>query len=563
MRAAEVATAEALVAIAAVVLVPLALPLVHAPTRSGAPRPIAHIARRAVEAGGLSLAAALALRGTSLAPFLALPWLFACVAVAAASLDRALARPRWRIEESLLDLGGLYLPVGGVWAAAYVADVPIAGFAGTQQILTAAHFHYAGFGACVVIGLLGRALGGRWRRVYAAVATAHGSGVALVAIGITFSHLIEQLAAWLVAAAFVSAGLLLAGPATRSLPPLPRALLRVAGVVTLGSGALAAHFSLGGFGNLGADRLARMVFLHGVPNAIGFVLLSVIAFRLAPPVSRANVPGAPWSRLRSPRLTVGKTYFAREGLVDQTRTARGLMDDFAVYGSDLLDTTAVSATVQRFYTHTDEFELTVQAQWSRGFRRASELFRAVALRVGQLALPSGSTKARPIESHIIALRASRDGRDLPRGWLRSYADGAKETIYVATYSSHVHDGRRFMNIAFPLPFANMTSVLLLENTPEPGGLSLTSLARDGDPRDGDQGVYIVTALGVLRLPLDETIRVFPEEDGCLSAVHDMWLFGVPYLRLTYWIEPDLRAANSVVSDLCTGDDRRWTCATGR
>lgn len=71
--------------------------------------------------------------------------------------------------------------------------------------------------------------------------------------------------------------------------------------------------------------------------------------------------------------------------------------------------------------------------------------------------------------------------------------------------------------------------------------------------DGDQGVDFVHRGGVLRLPLDETIRVWstrnhagwavrhPPPDGIeastveLLAIHDMWMLGLRYLRLTYHI----------------------------
>ncbi|MFO0568544.1 MAG: hypothetical protein U0263_22980, partial [Polyangiaceae bacterium] len=68
-----------------------------------------------------------------------------------------------------------------------------------------------------------------------------------------------------------------------------------------------------------------------------------------------------------------------------------------------------------------------------------------------------------------------------------------------------------------------------------------------------EGVWLSTALGAARLPLDETIEVWParSDDGwcerlsCPNPVdpttvsvlarHDMWLCGVRYVRLTYFI----------------------------
>jgi len=520
-RSLDVVIAEAMLALAAVAVVPLALPLLRAEHRDGQDAPTYRAARAAVRVSGPMFLLALPLRGHRIAIALAAPWVLATALVALHAVGRFATTPRRRIEEAILDLGGVYLPVGAAWAFAYVGGFPVMGFVGTQSLLTAAHFHYAGFGACVVLGLCGRALAGKRGAVYAPTAIVHGLGVALVAIGISTSHTVERLAAWLLALAFISGGVLLVS--------LRRPLLIAAGLVTLVSGALAIHFATGGFAALSADRFARMIRLHGVPNAVGFVLLSIVAFRLSPPRSRAAPAGTPFSRLSSAGV-VGPSFFDRTGAIDGARTAHGLIEDFDAYRSAHFDPSKLDATVRHFYERTDAWMLEVVPSWQRGFRTGGKLFRAFARRIEQLALPTAIHK-RPVHSLIVPLDATRDGRGLPRGWVRTYADGAREAIYIAAYSSHVRDGRRTMNIAFPLPFSNMTSILRLDLRDD-GGITLTTLPRD-EERDGDQGVYLVVAGRGLRLPLDETIDVWPNADGSLAAIHDMWLFGIRYLRLEY------------------------------
>jgi len=517
-RPIDTVLAEALVGLAAMVVVPLALPLLRTDHRAGRDAPTYRAARAAVRVAGPMLALALALRGSPLATALAAPWLIATALVALHAMGRFLTTPRRRLEEALIDLGGLYLPVGAAWSFAYVAGIPVMGFAGTQSLLTAAHFHYAGFGACVVLGLCGRLTRSR---AYPPTAIVHGLGVALVAVGISTSPHVERVAAWLLALAFISGGVLMM--------TLRRPLLWLSGAVTLLSGGLAIHFASGGFAALSADRFTRMVRLHGVPNALGFVLLSVIAFRLAPPRSRAAPAGTPFSRLAG-RGVVGPSFFDRDGAVDEGRASHGLIEDFDAYASPTFDPAKLHPAVRHFYEHTDEWVLEVIPSWQRGFRLGGRLFRALAKRVEQLALPTATIR-RPVHSRIVALSASRDGRDIPRGWVRTYADGAREAIYIAAYSSHVRDAHRTMNIAFPLPFSNMTSILRLDLRTD-GGVSLTTLARD-EERDGDQGVYLAVAGRGLRLPLDETIEVWANDDGSLAAIHDMWIFGVRYLRLDY------------------------------
>ena len=102
-----------------------------------------------------------------------------------------------------------------------------------------------------------------------------------------------------------------------------------------------------------------------------------------------------------------------------------------------------------------------------------------------------------------------------------------------------------MNIAFPLPLGNLTSILRLETLAvggNPDGVLLTTLPAPGQP--GDEGVYFANRLLPVRLPFDETIRVWPvplggEDDrrarvgATVAARHDVWLFGIRFLTLHY------------------------------
>jgi hypothetical protein len=91
-----------------------------------------------------------------------------------------------------------------------------------------------------------------------------------------------------------------------------------------------------------------------------------------------------------------------------------------------------------------------------------------------------------------------------------------------------------MNIAFPLPFASMVSILRFDALPE-GAVSLSTLQRSAAV--GDQGVYLrLFGARAWRLPLDETIEVEARDDG-LVARHDMWIFGRLFLRLDYAMQP--------------------------
>ena len=86
-----------------------------------------------------------------------------------------------------------------------------------------------------------------------------------------------------------------------------------------------------------------------------------------------------------------------------------------------------------------------------------------------------------------------------------------------------------MNIAFPLPLCNLTSILHLQHWDEQSDrLRLTTFP--ADRHAGDQGVYLRGFGLTVRLPLNETIDVW--KDGAdLRARHRLWCFGLRYLTL--------------------------------
>ncbi len=562
---------EGVVLLAAAGVIPLGRRLLAEPHRDGIPAPLEGPLRLLLAVGPVAALGGLLLPHGRLGLVLGLPWVVAALLVALQGLCRLAERPRRSLPDLAADLARVYLPVGALWLAAYLGDLTVMGFGGLQSLLTAAHFHYAGFGACAVVALLGRSLddegeagvGRPWRALYTVGGAGLLAGVPLLAAGIAVWRPLEHVAAWDVALATAATGLLLVRRATRPGPPTARGLFVLSGLATLVSATLALEFAAHGFARLGGASLERMVRYHGLVNALGFVGCALVAFAVATPRGRSAPRGVPLSRLYG-RLgeAVGPRFFHRTGAVDNGR-ATGLMDSLDDYGRVGLDTAAVSPAVRHFYEHTRDWELVVVPAWQPGWRLAGRVWKALAGRLGQLNLPwDAAARARPVTSRIVALRGDRDGRPTPRGWVRTYrgtAGDEGEALYVAAYSSHLRDALRYMNIAFPLPGCNMTSVLRLDPYP-PRGLALSTRPVDSAPHDGDQGVYLATPLGALRLPLDEVIEVWdaasdpswpvslgvPEgvEREAVKALarHDMWCFGLRYLRLTYYLTRRLEAA---------------------
>lgn len=168
-----------------------------------------------------------------------------------------------------------------VGAAALVAERAgwgLLGFSGDYLALTVPHMLFAGFGACLVVGLVAHASSSRLTRVAALAAPA---GVLLVLAGYFVSDTAE-----LVGAAVLTVGLWCAAAATTTLAGsrVARVLLRVGAVTVVAAMVLALWWAVGEATGLVHPSLSWMAATHGVANALGFVLCTLLGLRLLPTV---------------------------------------------------------------------------------------------------------------------------------------------------------------------------------------------------------------------------------------------------------------------------------------
>src|SRR5688572_31618797 len=184
----ELRTVALLLLLAVLVCVPLGLALVATPDRAGRhPWPY-RVARRSQLGAALLVVGSYFLPAGLPAAALATPWLAFTGLVALFGLGRLLSRGVGSVEETCIDAGLLYLPVGGAWLVLSRLGANPLGFGDTIVLLTAVHFHYAGFVAPILAGLAGRSL---WpsqrgaRRAFRLVAVGVIAGPPLLAAGIT------------------------------------------------------------------------------------------------------------------------------------------------------------------------------------------------------------------------------------------------------------------------------------------------------------------------------------------------------------------------------------------
>ncbi|MEM6285209.1 MAG: YndJ family protein [Chloroflexota bacterium] len=486
-----------------------------------------------------------------LAGILSLAWLAQTGGFALCGLWRFLNRRTLAINHLCVDAALIYAPISGVWLVAYCFGFPLLTFDPVLVLLTGVHFVYVTMGALIIAGMVGNLLEGSgvWP-MYRAIAWVNVVSPALVAAGITTTQFtgriaLEALAVLIFASSFVLLSLLMG---SRHLPDAPgvRMLILLSGGALLVTMALALAYSSGRFTGWWTLTIPQMVRWHGWLNAVGFTLCGLLAWNLLPQARATKFDMIPFSRLPW-RWTIHSDFFERIDAVDTGTDSHptGIVENWDMYRQPNFNPNEVTPEIQAFYEFTADHVLLVYPEWQPGFKGLARIYKRISKAIGQMNFPlEAESDETHITSQIVPLRDDRDGRTGVRGWIRTYTD-TEETVYVAAYAIHTHSERKYMNIAFPLPGGNLTSILRLENMAETqGGVSLTSY---GNARE-DQGVYLVTAVGPVRLPINEIIDVYPQaklyerfpsgfERGLIVAQHRMWLFGKHCLTLHYSISP--------------------------
>lgn len=276
---------EQALALAPLVLFPLGMSMAATPSFEGTPCGLYDAAVVSQPVGAVFLFVSLVLPSGMGAAVASMPWVFMTGLLGLTALTRVRERGPWPISETLIDAGFAYSVVGSVALVFHHLGITF-WFESIIILLTAVHFHFAGFVLPVLTGLAGRTLDEqRGFRVLASVVL---FGPAIIAVGISFSPLIEVLAV----SGFTVTVALLGGYITVwVVPKRPRSqgiLIAVSSLALPVSMALALGYGVAAF--TGIDPLgmniSTMIELHGTLNAFGFALLGTVGWRLAVP--RAN-----------------------------------------------------------------------------------------------------------------------------------------------------------------------------------------------------------------------------------------------------------------------------------
>ncbi|MFD5409122.1 YndJ family protein [Streptomyces nojiriensis] len=206
----------------------------------------------------------------------------ACLALAARAPLRLL-RPRSPSPPAIAVATALVSP--SIAATALVAEragYRLFGFDLDILALTVPHFHFAGFTAALVAGLVCRAVGGRAETGGLARWAAYSvpAGTLLVLLGYFVDDWAELLGAVVLTGGMWAVALLTwreIRPATGD--RTTRTLLATSAAVLVGTMLLALWWAVGEATGITHPTLTWMAATHGLGNALGFALCSVLAWR--------------------------------------------------------------------------------------------------------------------------------------------------------------------------------------------------------------------------------------------------------------------------------------------
>lgn len=238
------------------------------------------------------------------------------------------------------------------------------------------------------------------------------------------------------------------------------------------------------------------------------------------------------------RGRIGADWASRRKLTGEP--APGEIDDVSIYDREDFDSSEVHPEIRRFYERTTDYDLVYETYWHRGFRAGAWLASFATSRLEQLNLPGRNGGVRRLESEIAAVTPTADPRG-SRVWTRTDPERG-HAVFVAVYATHERDGVTYANVAVPLPWSNLSTVLrpeTIRSSTDADGVRFTTRG------PGDGGLYLVTPLGSFRLPMSQSFRVWPPgesgaprapvDDPTLVATHEMWLLERQFLTIRYGI----------------------------
>ena len=274
MRRAPFGIIELLFLLAALVIVPLGVELtdrISPGSRSVFFHPLQAIAM-------LTVSIAFWLPAGQTAGALSVPWLAVCGALAAARLGPIRGRAR---HSPLVDLGHFDLVLGAAWLVASRSGMRPLGFQEPIMLLTAVHFHYAGFATALLAAATWNEFRSKRLRMTGLPMLVWLVGLLpfVLAAGFVFSPALRFAAAVSLSACMTALALVLWWVA-RNWTTAPKIYLRAASLAAVLAFPLAGLYAFSEYRHRDWITVPAMANSHGLLNGLGFVLLGLLGWVL-------------------------------------------------------------------------------------------------------------------------------------------------------------------------------------------------------------------------------------------------------------------------------------------
>ena len=224
------------------------------------------------------LAISLLLPTGTWAGLLAIPWMLFTYILAGIGLVHFFRHVRSLNEQLCYSAALVYVAVRGTWAMVSRSGMQVMDFEPTIVLLTAVHFHYAGFALPLLSGLAIRTM--TRHHLARLMILLIIVGIPLVGVGIAGDPLVEIIAVGILTTGCVGLALVQMGIALRcSLEPA-RGLLLVSSLSLLLGMLLAVIYGIGEYRGEQLLGIPLMIPLHGIANSAGFSLAGLYGWRV-------------------------------------------------------------------------------------------------------------------------------------------------------------------------------------------------------------------------------------------------------------------------------------------
>jgi hypothetical protein len=204
----------------------------------------------------------------TVAVWFASAWVLVCAGFAGDGLRRFVNAGRKSFTQFCFAAGEGYLLVAGAWLVASRAGLQLLAFREPIVLLTAVHFHFAGFASAVLAGLTyERFRESKWKAALQTALAAVVCGPAILGLAFMFGPKVKLVAALLIALGQfgLAGGMVRAGIAAKN--PGGRWLLFVAGGSVAAGMILAVVWAIGEYPLEAFVNIRQMAEFHGVLNA--------------------------------------------------------------------------------------------------------------------------------------------------------------------------------------------------------------------------------------------------------------------------------------------------------